>query len=55
MGVFGTVIVNSTNGTVFEHQGTLQDEVMNYSFGVCLLLLMPVGITCNILVFRYKS
>ncbi|XP_063685076.1 uncharacterized protein LOC134819200 [Bolinopsis microptera] len=55
MGVFGTVIVNSTNGTVFGHKGTLQDEVMNYSFGVCLVLLMPVGITCNLLVFRYNT
>ena len=52
MGVFGTVWANTTNGTELEHQGTVQDEVMNYLLGVCLVLLMPIGIFSNILVFR---
>ena len=54
MGVFGKMYLklNTTDATMLEHAGTLQDSVMNYLLGVLLVMMFPVGVFSNILVLR---
>ena len=56
MGVFGKMYLdvnpNITHEPRLEHAGTVQDTVMNYLLGTLLVIMFPVGVFCNVLVFR---